>query len=327
VLGALSLAPPLARADAVDLPRLRPKELPAPRLPAPFVLPELSHPRPDARIDWFVGRMSPEDASRPASTLALARVGGEMSVLVPRKLYVGFVLPYAAALPPDGAVPAGYENEVRASGARAALGNLEAHVRAVFAMPSFLEYGFGLGVVAPTARFDRNFPPNRSATEAAASVEPTDYVHFLPGRVALRPAADLRILRGQFVLQTRQGIDILIDDKGIERARTAGRLLLHLGWLARNDLEFSLEATQVYFFFSDEKVTNDGARLTAAQAIEEKYRISDDRRTAVTIGPGIRFSLRDIDVGGALVTNLVGPLSSAGDGFIALRLSVIAHVP
>src|SRR5688572_9211861 len=154
VLGTLSLpasaradtVPSLQPKDGVDGPRYRSKELPAPRLPAPFVLPELSHPRPDARLDWFLGRMSPENSARPASTIALARVSGEMSVLLPRKLYVGVLVPFGAALPPDGAVPPGYENEVLASGTRGAIGNLEAHVRAVFALPSFLEYGFLLGV-------------------------------------------------------------------------------------------------------------------------------------------------------------------------------------
>ncbi len=326
LLGVISLGNP-ARADDTRVPRL-PSELPLPRLPAPFVLPELSHPRLDARIDWIVGRMSPQNSARPSSTIALARVSGETSIFFPRKLYVGFVLPYGAALPPDGAVPPGYEGEVRPSGIRSALGNLEAQIRAVFAMPTFLEYGFLLGVVAPTARFDRNFAPNRSATEAAASVEPTDFVHFLPGRVALRPAGDLRILRRSFVFQARQGIDIMIDGKGIERARAAGRLLLHLGYLARPDLELSIEATQIYFFFSDDKVTTaNGERLTVGQAIESQYRINDDRRTAITVGPGLRYALRHFDVGGAIVTNLVGPLASAGDGFVALRLSLIAHVP
>lgn len=312
-----------ARADAppMDPPRLDAGP-PAPRLPAPFVLPELSHPLFDVGMDWLIGGIAPEDAGRPLAAAAIVRPSLEATVLVPRRIYVGVTYPLAMALPPDGGLAPG-EN-ARPAGARTIAGNVEGHVRAVFPLPTWLEIGLTLGVVAPTSGFDRSFRPNRSAVDAVSSLDPTNYVHFLPDRVALRPAGDLRILRGPFVFQGRHGIDILIDNEGIERAKVAGRLLGHVGYLARSDLEISIEATQIYFFASDEKVN--GGAPTAERVFADRYRISDERRAALTVGPAVRVSFRDVDVGAAIVTNLNDPLSPAAAGFIGLRVSVIGHI-
>lgn len=310
-----------ARADApMDPPRLE-AGVPAPRLPAPFVLPELAHPLFDVGVDWFVGGLAPEDAGRPVTAAAIVRPTLEATIFAPRRIYAGLTIPFAAALPPDGGLAPG--EVARPSGARVLFGNVEGNVRAVFPLPTWLEIGLNLGVVAPTSRFDRNHRPNRSAVDAVSSLDPTNYVHFLPDRVALRPAGDIRVLRGPFVFQGRQGIDILIDDEGIERAKVAGRLLGHVGYLARSDVELSIEATQIYFFASDDKV--DGAP-TAERVFAERYRISDDRRAALTLGPALRVALRDVDVGAAIVTNLRDPLSPAAAGFVGLRVSVIGHI-
>jgi hypothetical protein len=60
-------------------------------------------------------------------------------------------------------------------------------------------------------------------------------------------------------------------------------------------------------------------------AVRERYRISDDRRTAFTIGPSFRLSFPNVDLGVGLVTNLFSPLSPALDSIIAARLSLVAH--
>ncbi len=317
---ASTLAAP-ARADRPEPPRLR-AGLPAPRLPAPFVLPELSHPWFDVSMDWFVGRLAPIDAGRPMAAVAIARPSIEAAILVPRRIYVGVTYPFASGLPPDGGLAPG--ESAPASGMKAMSGNIETHVRAVFPLPTWLEIGLTLGVVAPTSTFNRNHHSNRSAADAVSSLDPTNYVHFMPDRVALRPAGDLRILRGPFVFQGRHGIDILIDDEGIDRAKVAGRLLGHVGYLAGEDVELSIEASQIYFFSSDEKV--DSAVPSAARAFADRYRISDERRSSTTIGPALRVSFRDVDVGAAIVTNVNDPLSPAASHFVGLRISVIGHV-
>ena len=312
---------PVRAETPIDPPRLRAGP-PPPRLPAPFILPELSHPWFDVRMDWLLGAVSPEDAGRPVAVAAIARPSVEATILVPRRIYVGVTYPFAAALPPDGGLTPGEDD--RPSGTRTIFGNVEGHVRAVFPLPTWLEIGLTLGVVAPTSTFNRSHRPNRSAVDAVSSLDPTNYVHFLPDRVGLRPAGDLRVLRGPFVFQGRHGIDILIDDEGIDRAKVAGRLLGHVGYLARPDLEVSIEASQIYFFASDEKVN--GAAATAERAFAERYRISDDRRSAFTIGPAMRLSFREVDLGMAVVTNLSDPLSPAAAGFVGLRVSVIGHI-
>ncbi|MBX3203438.1 MAG: hypothetical protein KF764_00155 [Labilithrix sp.] len=312
---------PLRAEDPPERARLSSGDAPMPVLPAPFVLPELSHSRLDLQLDWFLGRIAPEDASRTGSAAAIVRPSFETAILVPRRVYVGASYPFAVALPPDGGLAPGEAG--RPSGARTIAGNVEGHIRAVFPLPTWLEIGFVLGVTAPTSTFNREHRPNRSAVDAVSSLDPTNYVHFLPDRVGLRPAGDLRIVRGPFVFQGRHGIDVLIDNEGIDRAKVAGRLLGHVGYLARSDLEVSLEASQIYFFSSDERTSGEPS---AEKAFADRYRISDEHRAAFTFGPAVRLAFRDVDVGAAVVTNLSDPLSPAAAGFVGLRISLVGHV-
>lgn len=277
--------PPPKFPDSVD-------ELSAPRLPQPFVLPDLSHPSWDLALGWLVGVAAAARTDRASPALGLARASVEGDVFFPRSLYVGGTVPFASALAPDGA-----------SGTKTVLGNVEGHVRVVFPLPSVLAFGAELGVVAPTASFDKDSGAHAAALEAA-SLEPTDGVHFAPEAVALRPAMDVRVLRGPFVVQARQGIDIVIDSAS-GRTVTTGRLLGHGGIRVKRDVELSIEATQSYLF--DE-------------------RVPDGRRTAMTIGPGARLSLGTIDVGAAVLTSLFGPLSPDIDRFVAARLSLVTHL-
>lgn len=310
-LGVLVTSVRSAAADRAeyDAPRIgSPADL-LPRLPAPFLLPDLSHPFLDVRADGVVAKAVPID-DRAAAPFAAARAEIEGTWFLPRQLYFGALLPYAGApvLDPEPA-----------RGRRDFLGNVEAHARIVFPMPTSLDFGFVLGLVLPTAMFDRNALENRSATALAASIAPSDSVHFLPGRAALRPAADVRILRGPVVLQGRQGIDIVIDTAGIDRVRTAGRLVAHAGILVRRDLEVSVEGSQVYFFTSDDSPE-------VADPFGERYRVSDDRRYAFTVSPGIRMAFTDIDVGASISTNVGRAFSPAADAIVAGRISLVAHL-
>jgi len=245
----------------------------------------------------------------------------EANMFIPRRVYLGLAWPIGFALPPDGGLAMG--EAARPAGMRRFTGNVEAHIRIVFPLPTWLEIGFVLGIVLPTAAFDRSYRPNRSAVEAVNTLDPTGYAGFLPGRFALRPAGDLRIRRGPVIFQGRHGLDILIDNQGIERAALVGRLLAHLGYLARPDIEISLEASQVYFLASDDKVTSgSGPELQFA----ETYRVHDGNRSSITFGPAVRAMTRDFDYGAALVSNLGDPLSPVADGFLGLRFSIIGHV-
>lgn len=304
-----------------------------PRLPAPLVLPELTHPRNDFALTWTVGSGSTEYAERPTSAVALVRAWFESSIFARRRVYAGVTWDYASAMPPDKGVDL---DDVlpapRTTGMTGGFANVEAHVRGIFPLTEGLAFGFGLGGVLPTSVVSRD-GPTRSAMLAAASLEPTDYIHFQPGRYGIRPWGDLRIVRGAFVLQARQGLDFMIDDAGLERARTAGRILVHAGFAVTRTLELSVEATQIYFFFTEEpsapvdEALSPEARAAAERrvAVRERYRISDDRRTAFTIGPSLRLSFPNVDFGLGLVSNLFGPLSPALDSIVAARVSLVAH--
>lgn len=264
-----------------------------PRLPAPLAMPELGHPNANAGVEWTVGAGFPSASDRDASSLGLIRAVGETRIGPQRRLYVGATVPLAAGLPPDGA-----------GGSKIVLGNLEAHVRVAFPQPTWLAFGATLGVVAPTATFERTGAA-ASAALAAISFDPTDVAYFTPGIVALRPAYDVRIIRGPFVVQARQGIDIAIDTAGARPVSTNARLLMHVGVLARRDLEASLEATQLYLFGAE---------------------VPDKKRNAVSLGPSLRYAMGKVDLGMGIMTNVFSPISPAVDRVVGLRFSVIGHV-
>lgn len=293
-----------------------------PRLPAPFTLPELTHGRFDARLDGTLGTERPTDPTRPHSVAAIVQPSFEARLRVPRLLFLGLDVPIVAALPPDGGLAPG--EVARANGTRTLIGNVEGHLRAVFTLPMWIEVGFTLGIVAPTASFDRGSRPARSVATAAASLDPTSQVQFEPGRVAFRPAGDLRIVRGSFVVQGRHGYDVVVDDKALESAKVVGRLVGHVGWLASPDLEVSVEASQSYSFVSEPP--DAGGGTPADRAFRATYRVSNERRAAVMYGPGIRYVTRDLDIGAMLVTNAGEPLSPVVGAFWGLRVSVIGHV-
>ncbi len=265
-------------------------EPPTPRLPTPLSLPELTHGATHVTLTSSVGRARVEDATRPSSNVGLNRAAVEVLVGPRRRYYLGAVVPFGGALPPDGS-----------GGAKFLVGNVEAHARVVFPLPTLLAFGAQLGVVAPTALWDRNGAAG-SAGRTAASLEPTDTWHFSPGVVALRPAFDMRLLRAPFVFQVRQGLDVVIDSSGSERAQTAGRLLAYAGVLVSRRVAFSIEASQLYLFSAQQP---------------------DASRAAFMVAPGVRLALGSVDVGAALVSSLFSPLVPSVEQLLALRLSLV----
>jgi hypothetical protein len=290
----LVLALPLAaraddeREDAPELAAMQ-GEVAPPKLPPPFVVPELTHPVFDARADWIVG-------GGPGASMGLLRPGAEARVGVLRRFYAGAEWPLAAAAT-DG------------TQARVVSGNASAHVRFVFALPSSLAVSAGIGVALPTARFAHASPAHAAAV-AAASLEPTELVALTPDAIGLRPVLDFRFVRGPLVVQLRDGLDFAFDTATDYRVRATGRLLGHLGVLTSPDVELSVEGTQQYFFGAGDYY---GPEL------------ADGRRTAVTLGPGARVSFRDVDVGVGAATNVVAPLSDRFGRFVAVRLSLVTH--
>lgn len=295
-----------------------------PRAPAPFVLPDLAHHSVDFSLDWYFGRMSVDPSfgfPRTHADAGMARLSMEANVIIPRRFFAGWSFPLGIGLPPDGGLAP--TEAARPSGMRRFTGNAEAHIRTVFPLPTFLEIGFELGVMFPTSVFDRDYRPNISAARLVGSLDPTNYVDFLPGRLGFRGAGDLRIRRGPLIFQGRHGIDALLDNQGLAATTFMGRLLAHVGYLARDDIEIAFEATQLYFFASSDPPTTG---TPAERAFAETYRAKDGSRSAITVGPTVRAMTQFYDYGIAMITNLADPLSPVTDNFIGLRLSIIGHV-
>jgi hypothetical protein len=325
VLAGTSVAAPAAALPAnVETPRSRTDATSPPRSPAPFVLPDLAHHSVDFSLDWYFGRFGIDPSMgfpRTHTDAGMGRLSMEANVIIPRRFFVGWSFPFGLGLPPDGGLAPG--EAARPSGMRRFTGNAEAHIRTVFPLPTWLEIGFMLGIMFPTSVFDRDYRPNISATRLVGSLDPTNYVDFLPGKVGFRPAGDLRIRRGPVIFQGRHGIDVMLDNQGISRTQVAGRLLAHLGYLAREDIEIAFEATQFYFFSSEDPPTSG---TPAERAFTETYRAKDGSRSAIALGPTVRAMTRYYDYGVAMVTNLADPLSPVSTGFIGIRFSIIGHI-
>lgn len=320
-----SAGPARAVPPAIETAQSRTDAASPPRAPAPFVLPDLAHHSVDFSIDLSLGRFSvaPDyrHDGRTHVDAALVRAAMEANVVIPRRFFVGWSFPLGLGLPPDGGLAP--EETARPAGMRRFTGNAEAHIRTVFPLPTWLEIGFTLGVMIPTSAFSRDYRPNISTARLVGSLDPTSYIDFLPGRFGLRPAGDLRIRRGPLVFQARQGMDLLLDSQGFSDTTVTGRLLAHVGYLARPDLEIAVEGSQFYFFASADPPTSG---TPSDRAFTETYRAKDGSRSAIAIGPTLRAMTEFYDYGVAMVTNLADPLSPVADGFIGFRLSIIGHV-
>lgn len=320
VAGVFAAVPGSAAAD--DPPRTGTEATSLPRMPAAFVLPELAHAGVDFSIDWYTGHFSSMPGfARSGGYAGMGRAAMEANVVIPRRFFVGWSFPFGLGLPPDGGLAP--SEAARPSGVRRFTGNVEAHIRTVFPLPTWLEIGFMLGVMFPTSVFSRDYRPNISAARMIGSLDPTNYVDFLPGRLGFRPAGDLRIRSGSFLFQGRHGIDILLDNQGLSQTTVTGRLLAHVGYLLGPDLEVGLEASQFYFFASTDPPSSG---TPAERVFAETYRAKDGSRSATAIGPTLRAMTEFYDYGLAVVTNLADPLSPVSDRFLGVRLSIIAHV-
>lgn len=288
---ALALASPRVAAAAPSVHDLVTVDDPkTPRLPTPLSLPELTHAGTHVTLTSAIGRARLADPTRAASVVGLHRAAVEALVGPRRRFYLGAVIPFGGALPPDGS-----------GGARFLPGNLEARARVVFPLPTLLAFGAELGVIAPTATWDRHGAAG-AVGRTAGALEPTDTWHFAPGLVGLRPAFEMRLLRAPFVFHVRQGVDVLVDSSGADRVRTAGRILAYAGVLVTRRVAFSLEASQLYLFSADQP---------------------DARRTAIMVAPGARLAFGSVDVGAALESSLFSPLAPSVEQLLALRLSLV----
>jgi hypothetical protein len=173
-------------------------------------------------------------------------------------------------------------------------GNPEVWGRALWASPSGLAYGGGIGVALPVGSH------SAAATEVAQTIRalrPWDYVDFINDSFILRPFIDVRDIDGRVIVQLRQGIDW-------DRSHSAltSRTTFYVGYRLSDLLGVGLEAWEVYLI----------------QAPESK----DDGRAAYAVSPSVRLMTRVLKPAVSVLLPIDRPLFDAVEGFWAVRLSV-----
>lgn len=276
VVAALALAPSSARAG--DLDAL------APRARAyPTLLPDLLHREP--RAQWGgIGGAAVDDSGR-AHAAVLARLVLD-APLSGQSLYGGLALPLFAALPNDAP-----------RGARTALGGVELRVRWVWPLPAPYAVGLSLGAVVPTWLGEPSADAQRAAY-TAASLAPHDRVLSRIGNFTARPAIDVRLVRGVFLVQLRQGFDVSLDSNG--SPHSAGILALYLGFSLSRQLSLGLEASESYLL---DRTVDEATRFAAA------------------LGPMLRWHTARVDVTSGLYA-APWPLASGMASVYGLGLGV-----
>jgi hypothetical protein len=262
--------------------------------PPPGTLPHFWHDRTDLTLDWLMSSASIRGAGN--ESIGLLEPSAEVPIGELHREYVFARLPLAAAV-------------TDRAGTKMVAGNLELGGRLVFPMPSWLAFAASMGFVLPTARFDRGSPAQEAAV-AAVTMEPTEISLLTPNAFGVRPAFDVRLIRGPFVLQVRDGVDLAMDTARKWALTAAGRIIAHAGFVVLPKLELSVEAAQIYFF-----TNGDVSGIDA----------TDAKRTALTIGPFVRYSMGDVDLGVGATTNIQSPLATPIDQFVAARVSLALH--
>ena len=268
-------------------------DLETPPLPRPFVMPELSHAANEVSLDWTLATAIPENEARASRQIGLVRPTYETRIGSLRRFYFGLTVPVVIAAPEEQGHPT-----------KTVLGNVEAHARLVFPTPAWLAFGSSLGIVAPTGFWGAGEDAT-AAGRAGLMLEPTELPQFVPHAIAFRPSFDIRLLTGPLVVQVRDGFDFLVDASGETHATTSGRLAAHVGVLAQKRLEVAVEATQLYLFSGD---------------------VKDGDRTTITVGPSVRWTVYQMDLGVQTSTNIYAPIESGTSRFWAFRLSAVFHL-
>lgn len=261
-----------------------------PDAPRPPTLPELTHADPEATFEMTGGSLLRSgSAAKDQTTAAFAlRVGLEVPV-AKRRWFVGANYALAAGDPLSGA-------------AKLAPGNLELFGRTVWATPTGLAFGGGVGFLAPTARWDPAGPAAEVAA-AAATLRPWDLAFFTSQATVVRPFLDVRTVDHGFVIQFRQGLDIYVDlsDPITGERSVAAFTALYAGYQLSRYVAPGIEVFEQYLVDAP---------------------IRDAERAAIVISPSVRVSFRYVQPALSLFTDLGRPLLGNADAVIGGRLAV-----
>jgi hypothetical protein len=206
----------------------------APRSPS---MPELTHATVDSAVDIaagsFAGGRSDEQATSSRATSFVTKLGVELPVLS-RHVFVNANYLFIAGDASGQAVPTTFVS-----------GNAELGARAVWASRTGLSIGGAFGFVVPIAQTEPTSGAGAVASTAAA-IRAWDAPLFAVSALSLRPAIDVRAIDAGFVVQYRQGLDVIVDDRNGDVRLIAGLSMLYLGYQATPWLATGLELSEYY---------------------------------------------------------------------------------
>jgi hypothetical protein len=255
-----------------------------PHAPRPPTLPELTHPDIEATLETTAGAILPNPGGQIAHAYA-QRVSIEVPLAL-RRWYVGANYELAAG--------------TAAGTFRVASGNVELQGRTLWATPTGLAYGGGLGLMLPAASYDKAGPAGQVALEAA-TLRPWEVRFFALDALGVRPFVDVRVVDGAFVAQFRQGLDVLVSASDVAQRQIYATTGVYFGWRVTPEVAGGLEAFEAYAI--DVQGVRDGARAS------------------VVVSPNVRFALPWVQPAISLFTNIGTPLEGATDRFWGFRFT------
>lgn len=255
-------------------------ELPEPLTPP--TLPSLTHEDVLLQLDYTgagIGR-----GSLGQTFTYMAHAGVEVPVLT-RNVQAGFAWDLVSATAED-------------HGRALLYGNPELWARAATSHASGVSAGGGLGVVVPLPRDLSS--DGEVVLDSLRVIRPWDTSYFSSDVGALRPSLDARLVVSPFVLQLRQGLDLLYD---FSSARTdiLARLGAYAGYAPLDWLCVSVELWQTY-------------SITAE--------VPDGERAAFSLSPAIRFRAPPLQPGISFLFPVSTPLEGIATAYLAVRFHV-----
>lgn len=196
----------------------------------PPTLPELTHPDLEVSAELASGFLVPKDGGAWRASF-VQRIQGELP-LGSRRWFLGGSFPWAFGAGEADAV-------------RPLVGNLELGIRTVWATPTGLAAGAGMAAILPTGPSAGSANTDALALDSVA-MRPWELPHFTPGVSGLRLFFDLRTLDGPFVLQFRQGLDILVGMSDAALRRATAILGVFVGFRFSQRVSGGIEAFELY---------------------------------------------------------------------------------
>jgi hypothetical protein len=255
-----------------------------PPAPRPPTLPELTHSEIEGTLETTEGALIPPPGG-VWNHAYVQRINIEVPVAL-RRWYLGTSYEVAAG---------GTGSAFKAVG-----GNLAIDGRTLWATRTGLAFGGGMSLLFPTAAFDANGPSGVVALNSA-TLRPWDVTYFIPGVFGIRPFVDVRVLRGSFIAQFRQGLDLTVSPSQLGNRRLYATTGVYLGWRATPQVAAGLEAFEEY--------------------VIDVPNVRDGARSAIVLSPNVRWSLPWVQPAISVFTNVGPPLYGANESMWGFRLA------